>query len=257
MRLDFTNKVFVVTGGASGIGRAVVKGAVACGARVAIVDRNEVAARLLQVEIGDAVVALGADVCIETECVSAVDRTVELLGAPDVLVNSAGIIDVLRGTTRQTLTDWRRVVDVNLQGTFIMSREAARPMIKRGAGVIINIASVAGIVGFRASNAYGVAKAGVAMMTKTLALDLANKGIRVNAIAPGFIDTEMTRNLEPDLEKKDFSIERRTPLGRYGTAEEAAAVILFLASDLASFMTGAVVPVDGGWIAFGGIGNAS
>ena len=257
MRIDLTDQVVVVTGASRGIGRAVALAARDCGAKVAIVDCDASAARSLAIELGETGVAISADVSDEADCKRAVETVVAAFGAPDILVNSAGILGRLEGTKYQQLPDWRRVIDVNLQGTFLMAREAVRVMIPRRRGAIVNLASVAGLVGFRASNAYGVAKAGVAMLTKTLALDLAGKGIRVNAVAPGFIDTDMLRELELALGDGRVPIQHRTPLGRYGTVEEIAAVVLFLASDLSSFITGSIVPVDGGWTAFGGIGHAS
>ena len=257
MKIDLAGRVVVVTGGAAGIGRAIVRSAHACGSRVAVLDRDGGAADSLRAEFGEAVVALQADIGSEEDCVSGMAAVVELFGELDVLVNCAGMLQRPGSTRRQDLSDWRRVIDVNLQGTFVMSREAARRMVPSGKGSIVNLSSVAGLTGFRASNAYGVAKAGVAMMTKTLALDLASKGIRVNAVAPGFIETDMLQQLQDEFGDASSLLLRRTPMGRYGTAREVAAAVMFLASDLSSFITGAILSVDGGWAAFGGVGDAN
>lgn len=151
------------------------------------------------------------------------------------------------------------MIDVNLQGTFLMSRGAARIMAKQSSGgSIVNISSITGLIGFRGSNAYGVSKAAVAMMTQTMATDLASRGIRVNAVAPGFVDTSMLTRLEYDVGIERSVFERRIPMGRIGQPDEIAAAVLFLASDLARYITGVVLPVDGGATAFGGLlGDAS
>jgi NAD(P)-dependent dehydrogenase (short-subunit alcohol dehydrogenase family) len=149
-------------------------------------------------------------------------------------------------------------MDVNLRGAFLMARAASRVMrVDPKGGVIINIASVAGMTGFRASNAYGVSKAALIMLTKTLATDLASRGVRVNAVAPGFIHSPMTNNLEQDLHVPEGTFRRRIPMGYLGQAQDVAHAVAFLASDLANYITGVVLPVDGGWQAFGGPGDAS
>jgi len=151
--------------------------------------------------------------------------------------------------------EWRRTIDINLQGSYLMARAAARAMISanRG-GSIVNLSSVTGLVGFRASNGYGVSKAAVVMLTKTLAVDLADWGIRVNAVAPGFIETAMTSDLNERTSVPYEAFVGRIPAGRFGSPEEVARVVVFLASDWATYITGAVIPVDGGWSAFGGPG---
>ncbi len=251
--LSLAGKTVLVTGGASGIGGAVVRMAMRYGARVAVFDIKKPPDDTRIAEAGRACVWLDGDVSVESDCDRVVDQTVAALGGLDVLVNCAGIIETTRQTIRQDLTDWRRTIDVNLQGTYLMARAAARVMASAGrGGSIVNLSSVTGLVGFRASNAYGVSKAAVAMLTRTLSTDLASQGIRVNAVAPGFIDTAMTSDLQERTSLSRAAFVRRIPSGHFGTPEEVARVVLFLASDWASYMTGAVIAVDGGWSAFGG-----
>ncbi len=203
----------------------------------------------------DTLCGIAGDVSDEDSAKRLVASAAEHLGGLDGLVNNAGIAEPIKGTMRQQTEDWRRVIDVNLQGVFLMSRETAKCM-KEG-GSIVNIASVAGLVGLPASNAYGVSKAGVVMMTRTMACDLARFGIRVNAIAPGFIQAPMAEVMTNQVSYDTDAIVRRVPLGRPGNAPEVANAAAFLLSGLASFITGAVVPVDGGMSAFGGFGNAA
>jgi NAD(P)-dependent dehydrogenase (short-subunit alcohol dehydrogenase family) len=241
-----------------GLGYAIAQHAAACGAKIAICDLKQSEVVTAAAKIDPAAIGLAADISQEEECESTVARTVAKFGKINVLVNNAGIFEEIRGTAKQDFTHWRRVIDVNLQGSYLMARAAARAM-KRGdpANSIINFASVNGLTGFRASNAYGVSKAAVAMLTQNLATDLASRGIRVNAVAPGFINTAMTDMIfgEMGVEKEVFL--RRIPMGRFGEAPEIAKAVVFLASPWASYITGAVLPVDGGWCAFGGPGNAS
>jgi NAD(P)-dependent dehydrogenase (short-subunit alcohol dehydrogenase family) len=244
-------KVVVVTGGARGIGLAIAELAKQCGAQVVACD--------LSSENGDEThfpegyLCLHGDVSCEQDCNRLIEETLERFGRVDVLVNNAGILEASRSTVNQDLENWKKVMDVNLQGTFLMSRAAARAMASQGIhGSIINISSVVGLSGFRASNAYGVSKAGVAMLTKTLSVDLASRQIRVNAVAPGFIHTAMSANIEDHTKIEQDAFIRRIPLGRFGDATEIAQAVVFLASDHASYITGAVLPVDGGWLAFGG-----
>lgn len=251
--LCLTGKSLLVTGGARGIGGAVVQMALRCGARVAVCDIEDRPNDWRDTEMAGDCAWLCGDVSVEVDCDRVVGQAMDALGGLDVLVNSAGIVETSRQTIRQDLSDWRRTIDVNLQGTYLMARAAARAMVSAGkGGSIVNLSSVTGLVGFRASNAYGVSKAAVAMLTRTLATDLAPQAIRVNAVAPGFIDTAMTSDLHERTNLPREVFVQRIPSGRFGTAEEVARAVLFLASDWASYITGAVVPVDGGWSAFGG-----
>ena len=175
----------------------------------------------------------------------------------DVLVNNAGIGDSHLPTLEQGLDAFRKVLDVHLAGTFVMSREVAKGMVARGSGAIVNLSSIAGLTGLPKRNAYGAAKAGVVAMTRAMACEWAGKGVRVNAVAPAFVETALVKKLA-DAGRVDLpTIRRRTPIGRLIAAEEVASAIVFLASPEASGITGIVLPVDGGWTAFGDFGDAS
>lgn len=251
--ISLAGKSVLVTGGARGIGLASAQLARSCGARVAVCDLSATASTLPAGDDGQAFLSIEGDVSNEADAERIVSRVVDAHGRLDVLVNSAGVLEITHTTPKQDLAEWRRTIDVNLQGTYLMARAAARAMVAAGdGGSIVNIASIAGLVGFRASNAYGVSKAAVAMLTRTMATDLARHRIRVNAIAPGFIETAMTSNLADTTSVPRDAFLDRIPAGRFGDPDEIARAIVFLASDWASYMTGAVVPVDGGWTAFGG-----
>jgi NAD(P)-dependent dehydrogenase (short-subunit alcohol dehydrogenase family) len=255
--IDLDGSVFLITGGASGIGLAVAQLARQCGAKVAISDIDGHAAERAARELGPHALGIGVDVSREDECARAVTETASRFGKFTTLVNNAGVFEDFAVTTKQDLAAWRRLIDVNLQGAFLMARAAARAFPEGGGNSIVNVASVNGINGFRASNAYGVSKAGVIMLTKNLATDLAKRGIRVNAVAPGFVDTPMTERIFDGTALDRGMFLRRIPMARFGEPDEIARAIVFLASNWASYITGSVLSVDGGWHAFGGAGNAS
>jgi NAD(P)-dependent dehydrogenase (short-subunit alcohol dehydrogenase family) len=239
-------KVALITGAASGIGRATAALFHEQGARVAATDRNEPGLKALG---ADADLTLRQDVTDEARWRAVVDAVVAAFGRLDILVNSAGVA-VLGNIETTTLEDWRRVNAINAEGTFLGCREAVRAMKERG-GSIVNLSSVAGIIGDASSLAYCASKAAVRLLTKSAALHCARAGynIRVNSVHPSFAETPMVLEgiaRARDPERIRAGLMRAAPMGRMGKAEEVANTILFLASDESSFTTGAEFMVDGG-----------
>jgi len=258
-RLD--GRVALVTGAGSGIGRAFAQALAEAGASVACVDIVQQRAEAVASElatIGGRAVAIVADVSSEAQVAQMVERCVGDLGGLDIAFANAGIVVPESVFPATTLADWQRSIDVNLTGVWLTARDVARVMIDRAkGGTIVLTASIYGLVGsFEASSgSYQAAKGGVVNMTRDLAALLAPHRIRVNALAPGFVRTNLgsARLLRPtpggeadDLEREVLS---RTPLGRVGVPEDLKGAAAFLASDASSYVTGAVIPVDGGWLA--------
>ncbi len=240
------DKVCVVTGGSKGIGRAIVARFAAQGAKVFYLSRSEAddAAGLAAgaAAAGGSVAWIACDVAKEAEVEAAIARVVAEGGVPAVVVNNAGVTrDGL--VFRMKLEDWETVLATNLTSAFLVCRVAARHMIKARAGSIINLSSVVGITGNGGQTNYSASKAGIIGFTKSLAKEVASRGVRVNAIAPGFIDTSMTDQIGAEGRAK---LMESIPLGRSGSPDEIAKAALFLASDLASYVTGEVLKVDGG-----------
>ena len=248
------NKTYLVTGGAGGIGSAIARALKDAGATIGICDLSQEVLNATRERL-DLDAAVAADVADEMSVQHLFTNMENRLGGIDGLINCAGKIEAGGPTVDQELADWRKVIDTNLQGTYLMSREAARRM--NDGGTITNIASVAGLDAFTGSHGYSVSKSAIIMLTKTLALDLADRGIRVNAIAPGLIDAPMAHAVIKGDEATTRIMQARIPWGRFGRPQEVADAVLFLVSDKASYITGVTLPVDGGWTAFGGPGNAS
>ncbi len=236
----------LVTGGARGIGRAVCEAFGRAGARVAVgyTSRPDAAEAVVAAvtAAGGQAFAAGGDVADRAAAESLVAGVVGRWGRIDVLVNNAGI-------TRDTLLlrmkdeDWTRVLDVNLSGAFYCCRAAARPMLKQRFGRIVNVSSIAGLGGNAGQANYSAAKAGLIGLTRTIARELAGRGITCNAVAPGWIETDMTAGMD---ERLVAGVRERVPVGRLGTPEDVAAAVVFLASQAAGYITGQVLAVDGG-----------
>ncbi|MGO4852392.1 SDR family NAD(P)-dependent oxidoreductase [Phaeovulum sp. W22_SRMD_FR3] len=246
--MTFTGKTVLITGGAAGIGWATAEIFAARGARLALLDLDGDLARDRAATLGAEHLGLAADVTDEAEVGAALAE----IGPVDVLVNNAGLGDVNKPTVEQTLAHVRRLLDIHLAGSFLMSREVACGMIGRGTGgAIVNLASIAALTGLPRRNAYGAAKAGLVAMTKSMAAEWGRQGIRVNAVAPGYVATDLVRGLIRDGLLAEDKILRRTPLGRMIAPAEIGEAIAFLASQAASAITGTVLSVDAGWMAYG------
>jgi len=253
-RLDLAGRSVLVTGSAGGLGFAMAEAFAQSGARVAINDLDPSRAEAAAERLGDGAIAVAGDVSAEVSAEAIVQEATERLGSLEILVNNAAIAEAFAATVKQDVDSWQRVIDVNLKGCYLMARAAARVMIPAKRGAIVNLSSITGLAGFPASNGYGVSKAAIVMLTKTLATELARHNIRVNAVAPGFVVTPMTEQMPQEF--IDMNL-RRMPLGRSGEPEEIARAVVFLASPWASFITGVTLPVDGGWAAYGAVGDAS
>lgn len=248
--MDFTGKVALITGAASGMGAATAREFAAAGGHVVIVDLNARLARNVAAEIGVQEPIIG-DVSDSAFCRRAVEMTLKRHGRLDILVNCAGII--FRADAQGTSDEnWRRVMAVNVDGVFFMSRAAIGQMKKQGSGVIINFGSIWGGVGAAGVAAYCASKGAVHNLTRAMALDHARDGIRINAVCPGEVNTPMLASGRPspptpeDLKKLGETV---VPMGRLADPVEIARVVLFLASDAASYMTGSLVTVDAGYTA--------
>ena len=236
------DKVALVTGGGGGIGQAICKLFSAAGGQVVAGDIDVQRARQTAEALAAGGMAVQLDVSSGSSAQAAIEQVLERFGRLDILINNAGITrDNLLMRMREA--DWDAVLDINLKGVFNCCKAAIRPMIKARWGRIVNISSVVGITGNPGQANYSASKAGVIGLTKTLARELASRKITVNAVAPGFIDTEMTARLSPEARQAMLS---QVPLGRAGTPEEVASVVLFLASEQAAYITGQVIQINGG-----------
>ncbi len=246
MTIDLGGKVALVTGGSRGIGRAIAERLYGAGAHVTILARDQARAQEVVATLtgkGRAL-AVRADVGVTREVEEAVALVENGLGPVDILVNNAGFTKdgVL---VRMSESDWDAVLDTNLKGAFNTMRLVTRSMMKRRWGRIVNITSIVGLTGNRGQANYSASKAGLIGLTKAVAKELASRNVLVNAVAPGFIDTDLTRGLP---EQARTALTDQIALGRLGTPGDVAGAVLFLASDLADYITGQVVVVDGGLV---------
>ena len=240
--MTIREKRILVTGGARGIGLAIARRAIQEGGRIVIADVLHLSQDLTEYH------SVEADVAEESQVKKMMHKTVEHLGGLDVLIHCAGI-GIQKDLLQTELSDWRRVIDVNLTGAFLCCREAARVMSSQRHGSIVTIGSSSAVRPGIRSSAYAASKAGLVNFTRAIAIDLARYGIRVNAVSPGPIDTELVQQMHsPDYRSKFTAL---IPQGRYGHAHEVAAAAIFLASDDASFITGSVLAVDGGFTSSG------
>jgi len=246
---DLTDRVAIVTGGNGGIGLGMARGLARAGACVVVAARNAdksaAAVRELQSLGGDAL-ALEVDVADEQSVGALVAAAVERCGRLDILVNNAGI-NIRKPAHELALDEWRRGIDVNLTSAFLCAR-AVHPHLRRaGGGKVINIGSMLSVFGASFAPAYGASKGGIVQLTKSLAVAWAADNIQVNALLPGWIDTDLTRQARRDLPGLNERVLARSPSGRWGRSEDFEGIAVFLASAASDFVTGTAIPVDGGY----------
>jgi NAD(P)-dependent dehydrogenase (short-subunit alcohol dehydrogenase family) len=249
---ELQGKVAIVTGAASGIGRATVELFAAEGAAVVAADVNDEQGQRLADELARkncTCAFVHVDVSKESDVAAMVHFALSQFGRLDVLFNNAGIEGEQAPTADATTDNWERVIAINLKGVFLGLKHGLQAMLRTGGGSIVNNASVAGIVGFAGIPAYCASKGGVIQLTRTAALEYAAQGIRVNCLCPGVIDTPMVERFTHDNPDALAQLKQMEPLGRLGRPQEVAELALFLASDRSSFITGAIIPVDGGFVA--------
>lgn len=245
---DLTDKIAIVTGASRGLGKAMATGLARAGANVVVADILDVNETVEEIKkLGREAVGIKVDVSKKEDVERMVQQTIEKFGKVDILVNNAGIFRMAPAETMKE-EDWDKVIAVNLKGQFLCAQEVGKRMIKQKSGKIINMASVAGKLAFAQSAAYNASKAGVILMTKTLAAEWGKYNIQVNAVCPGVFATPMTEDF---LKDKNFlqMIKRRVPLARYGEPEELIGAAIFLSSKASDYMTGHELVIDGGWTA--------
>jgi 3-oxoacyl-[acyl-carrier protein] reductase len=244
MQIDLTGKNALVTGSTRGIGRSIAETLAKAGARVAVVGRDLQKAQEAASAVGNGAQGFACDVTDTAAIAKLVSDVETAFGSIDILVNNAGI-------TRDNLVmrlkdeDWDAVIDANLRGAFAAIRAVSRGMMKKRSGRIINISSIIGLIGNKGQANYAASKAGLIALTKSVAKELGSRNILVNAVAPGFIETEMTAAMTPEARE---GLGAQIALERLGTPQDVAAAVAFLASDLSSYITGQVLVVDGGMV---------
>ncbi|MCS6876699.1 MAG: glucose 1-dehydrogenase [Geminicoccaceae bacterium] len=256
MRLfDLSGKVAIVTGGNGGIGLGMARGLAQAGAAVVVAARDEAknARAVAELEgLGARALAVAVDVTDEASCRAMVERTVAAFGRLDILVNNAGI-NIRKRPEEYSLEEWRLILETNLTSAFFCSVLAYPEMKKAGGGKIVNIGSMMSIFGASFTAPYAASKGGIVQMTKAMACAWAKDNIQVNAILPGWIDTELTRRAREQIPGLHEKVVARTPAGRWGTPEDFAGIAVFLCSPASDFLTGAAIPVDGGYSVQGAV----
>ena len=244
MKIDLTGRVALVTGATRGIGRAIAQTLSESGARVAVVGRDQARADAAAAEIGHGSQGFACDIADTAQVNALIESVEKAFGSLDILVNNAGL-------TRDNILlrlkddDWDTVIDANLRGAFATIRAATRGMMKRRWGRIINISSVVGLTGNKGQANYAASKAGLIGLTKSVAKEFASRNILANVIAPGFIETDMTRAMTPEAQK---AMSGQIPLERLGSPQDVANAVAFLASEQAAYITGQVLVIDGGLV---------
>lgn len=250
---DLRGKVAIVTGGNGGIGLGMARGLAGAGARIVIAARNEeksnAAVQDLQA-LGSEAFALHVDVNDEQSVEDMVQKTAHRCGRIDILVNNAGM-SIRKPVQDLLLDEWRQVLDTNLTSAFLCARSVYPHMKQTGRGKVINIGSMLSIFGASYAPAYGASKGGIVQLTKSMAVAWASDHIQVNTVLPGWIDTDLTRQARQQVPELHDRIIARTPVGKWGSIDDLAGVAVFLAGSASDFVTGAVIPVDGGYSALG------
>ena len=248
---DLSGRVCVVTGGGRGIGAAISHVLAAAGAEVVVTGPSldtllstvgEIA------EAGGKAHALTADVSKEDQVEALAEQVEARFGVPHVLVNNAGVNGIFKPLETTTLDEWNAIIGVNLTGVFLTTRAFGSRMVSKRRGSIVNISSVAGHVGQPRTGAYCASKGGVELLTRSVAIDWAKKGVRVNTVAPGYVETDLTHSLR-EIPVVANHLKVRTPMGRFAQPDEITGAVLFLASDASAYITGQSIRVDGGWSA--------
>lgn len=247
-------KRILVTGAASGIGLGAAQAFERFGARVLVSDLDPAALAAAWPHLGPDRRAV-LNVTDEAQCRSCVDQMVDALGGIDGVFNCAGIADPVQPALEVDIDAWQRTLDVHVRGSFCVARAAGRAMVNQGSGSIVLMSSVNGVNGIPRRHAYGPAKAAIAHLARTLTCEWARSNVRVNAVAPTYINTPMIERLCREGKVDIARLERRTPMGRIGSVEDVANAAAYLLSDLSAYVSGVNLPVDGGWLAYGGPGD--
>jgi len=245
---EISTKIAIVTGASRGLGKAIAIGLAKAGANIVVTDVLDTSITVKEIKkLGRDAMGLKIDVSKKQDVEKMVQQTITKFGKIDILVNNAGILR-MGNAENMKQEDWEKVIQVNLTGQFLCAQAVGKQMIKQKSGKIINIASIAGLGGYAQSAPYSASKAGIILMTKTLAVEWGQHNIQVNAICPGVFATDMTDNFLNDKQFVDM-IKARVPLGRYATPDELVGTVIYLASKASDYMTGHALVIDGGWTA--------